>query len=145
MLAYALTPPARQVSSEQCYIRRCLSVPLRYPIALGTNDTASVQTRYIVQHSEMFGCQLSNCPRSSSDSPRDRYSSTPLLKWALLLARTEAEDLGTPSFKSGQPTTHQFLVTAGPSRVHTVPIYECLYRTFWPYISTNNTWGSFGK
>jgi len=91
------------MSSEQYYARRCLSVPLHHPIALGTKDTTAVQTRFIVQHSEMFGCQLANYPRSSSDTPGDRYISTSLyrsvfLQWALLLASTEAQDLGTPSF-----------------------------------------------
>jgi hypothetical protein len=77
-LACILTPPARQMPSEQYYGRRCLSVPLHHPIALGTNDTAAVQTRFIVRHSEMFVFQLANSRQSSSDTSGDRYISTPL-------------------------------------------------------------------
>jgi hypothetical protein len=128
-LACILTPPARQMSSQQYYARRCLSVPLHHPTALKTTDIPAVLVRFIVQHAAMFGCQLSNSSLSSSDTPGDRYISTPLrrsvfLQLALLLARTEGVDLGTPFFKSGQPTTHLFPVKAGPSRGLAVPNNE---------------------
>jgi len=68
------------MSSEQYYARRCLSVPLHHPIALGTNDTAAVQTRFIVQHSGVSWRILHSLPQTlqvAAASPRLYIAQSP--------------------------------------------------------------------